>query len=450
MYKYVSDLSDHSREGLMTYVVDQYDLLYYAEGVSSVVTVARNRETGNLWLANNGKVEASTTVDMPTQVLVSLLPFPYVEQPKEILVIGLASGITAGSVTVIDEVERIDIVELEPAIEPAARFFDEQNHAVLDDPRTNLIFNDARNHLLLSDEASYDIVISEPSNPWISGVSNLFTHEFLQMGRTRLKPGGVWSQWVQMYGMAPDDLRALVRTFADVYPHVSLYMTVEHGDLVLIGSDAPLEPRVDVIERAIQRWPGMKAELAMVDLDDPLTLLSTWQMDRDQLLVFAGEGSLNTDDNMRIEYSAPLNLHRPTSDDNVEALLEDAKIPESITDAEQRLRLAAHYLKRADFDRGLSGALNAVDATSIPEALALSSRARTVWDEEGWQKGLPLVVSSGEMVAQQVPEGDPWHAAWAGWRVRMLGYFGEDVPDALYLKAGIETPPPSDAEDDED
>jgi len=447
MYKYVSDLSDHSREGLLSYAVNQYDLLYYKEGVSSVVTVARNRETGNLWLANNGKVEASTTLDMPTQVLVSLLPFPYVQEPRDVLVIGLASGITAGSVSVIDDVERIDIVEIEPDIEPAARLFGEQNHYILDDPRTNLIINDARNHLLLSPEGSYDIVVSEPSNPWISGVSNLFTEEFLRMGRTRLREGGVWSQWIQMYGMDEDDLRSLIGTFARVYPHVSLYMTVEDGDLVLLGSDQPLEPRTDVVERALDRWPGMRDELRQVELDDPLRLLSTWQMDRQAVLGFVDDVGPNTDDNMRIEYSAPLNLGRDTSQDNVEALLEHARIPYSLQDrAIDRLKVATFHLDRGDFDRGLEGALRAVEATGQPEASEIAARAREVWEAQGWERGLLLTVAAGEAVDAREPL---WSKAWSRWRVEMLDYFGEDEPESLVVRAGLPLgPPPS--EDDED
>ena len=103
-------------------------------------------------------------------------------------------------------------------MEEAARWFDAWNHQVLDDPRVNLINNDGRNHVLLTAPETYDVIVSEPSNPWISGVSNLFTREFFELGRRRLKPGGVWSQWVQMYGMNPDDLGTLLKTFGTVYP----------------------------------------------------------------------------------------------------------------------------------------------------------------------------------------------------------------------------------------
>jgi spermidine synthase len=432
MYKYVSDLADRTRAGIIRYTVDQYDLLYYREGLSSVVTVARNRETGNIWLANNGKVEASTTVDMPTQVLVSLLPFLYAERPDEVLVIGLASGITAGSVTRISEVGALHVVELEPAIEQAARFFDEQNHRVLDDPRTRLWFNDGRNHLLLAPPGSYDVVISEPSNPWISGVSNLFTREFLRMGKERLAPGGVWAQWVQMYGMDRGDLCSLLATFADVYPHVALFMTVEDADLVMLGSSRPLPADPAVIRAALARHPGMAAELGRVGLDEPIRLLSAWQMGRGGIVDMCAGTPLNTDDNMRVEYGAPLNLHRSTAAENVERLLAFAELPAAVVEPVERLALAREYLSRADFDRGLGAALAAIEASGDPRFAAIVAEGREAWKgPPGWEGALKIALRGGDAVGRAPAPPPGWDRGWARWRVAMLRYLGEDVPDAL-------------------
>jgi spermidine synthase len=439
MYKYVSDLADRSRAGILRYTVDQYDLLYYREGLSSVVTVARNRETGNVWLANNGKVEASTTVDMPTQVLVSLLPFLFAEEPRQVLVIGLASGITAGSVTRVEAVRHLDVVELEPAIEEAARYFDAQNHAVLDDPRTRLWFNDGRNHLLLAAPGSYDVVVSEPSNPWISGVSNLFTREFLEMGKERLAPGGVWAQWVQMYGMDRRDLCSLLATFAEVHPHVALFMTVEDADLVMLGSERPLDASPEGIARALAAHPGMADELGRVGLDDPYRLLSAWQMGRGAILAMCDGAPLNTDDNLRIEYGAPLNLHRSTSAENVELLLSFAELPRAVDDPAGRLRLAREYLLRADFDRGLGAALAAVDAIDDPELSDLATRAREAkGGPGGWEEALKIALVAGERAEGRPGAPPDWAVGWSRWRVAMLRYLGEPVPDALLQAARVE------------
>lgn len=361
MYQYVSHFEDHSREGIRRYAVGKYDLLFYDEGLSSVVTVAKNRESENIWLANNGKVDASTTTDMPTQVLCSLLPIQFVEDPRDVLVIGLASGITAGAVTLVDDVQRLDIVELEPAIEKAARFFDEHNHHVLDDPRTNLISNDGRNHLLLTPPGTYDVIVSEPSNPWITGVSNLFTREFFEMGKARLKPGGVWSQWIQMYGMDEHDLKSLLRTFAMVYEHVLVYATIEDSDLVLIGSDSSIRPSPE-LAFGLMEQPKVGRELRLVDIESPLELVSIFQFDRDRLLEVTEGAPLNTDDNMRIEYNAPRNLHSDTTGDNYRFLLSSAVVPFDVLggDLDKTVELARTYQERGDVVRAVLTVADAV------------------------------------------------------------------------------------------
>jgi spermidine synthase len=362
MYHYVSHFEDHTREGIENYTLTSYEMLYYEEGLSSVVTVAKNRDSNNRWLANNGKVDASTTSDMPTQVLCSLLPIQFVDDPKDVLVIGLASGITAGAVSLVPDVETLEVVELEPAIRRAARWFDQWNHHVLDDPRLHLVQNDGRNHVLLAPEHSYDVIVSEPSNPWISGVSNLFTKDFLEIGKTRLKPGGVWSQWVQMYGMDSHDLRILLKTFADVYPHVLVFATIEDADLVLVGSESPLVPTEQSALKLLG-WPLVRRELKQVDIRGPFDLISLYQFGRDAIVEFSADLPLNTDDNMIIEYGAPLNLHTDTSTENYRLLLENARVPEEGmgNDADRWARLAHSYHEREDPVRAVMAVARALE-----------------------------------------------------------------------------------------
>jgi len=382
MYKYVSSVSDHSREGIYDYSVGQYDLLYYAEGLSSVVTVAQNSDSGNIWLANNGKVDASTSIDMPTQVLVSLLPMQFVERPTDVVVIGLASGITAGAVTLVDDVETLQIVELEPAIIQATEFFEPYNHFVLADPRADVVLNDGRNHILLAEPGSYDVVVSEPSNPWLTGVSNLFTLEFLTMGKTRLKPGGVWSQWVQTYGMDTHDLRSLMGTFSTVYDHVLMYATAEGADLILIGADHPLRPGVEEAGVLFDRWPDVADELRLVGMAGPLDVVALFQTDRDGLVSAWDGAELNTDDNMRIEYSAPLNLHRATQADNADLLAGHARIPlEVLRDPVFELvDLARAYRRGEDWRRAFRAIATAASELEADDPL----RAELVDEAEGW------------------------------------------------------------------
>jgi spermidine synthase len=349
MYQYVSQFRDHSAAGILRFATKDQELLFYDEGRSSVVTVGRNADTGNIWLANNGKIDASTSGDLPTQVLVGVVGAQFVDAPRRALVVGLASGITAGAVTLLPEIEEIEVVELEPAGVEAAKLFAEHNHGVVGHERVRIVVNDGRNHLLRAAPGSYDLVVSEPSNPYLSGVANLFTREFWALGRTRLAPGGVWAQWLQLYGMGPDELRGLIRTFAEVYPHVAVYVAIEGADLVLLGADHPLVPD----EAAAQRLLASEAvadELGQVGIRFPLDLVAYHAMDRDQALAFAGDAPVVTDDNLRVEYAAPLWLHTDVSIRNWDELLASAAVPWSVLSMQplDLLDLAETYERLGD------------------------------------------------------------------------------------------------------
>ncbi len=355
VYKYVDNLKEPTLEEIYKRMINRYELLYYKEGLSTVITVARNRMTGNVWLANNGKIDASTTTDMPTQVLVAHTAFLFTgDDAKNVALIGLASGITLGAITLHPELTNIDVVELEPAMAEATVYFDKWNHNALADPRVNVIGNDGRNQLLLTPPGTYDIIVAEPSNPWLTGVSNLFTREFFEMGKARLAPGGIWSQWVQMYGMDGRDLRAVIRTFCEVYPHVLLFSTIQDADLVMIGSERPLPINAALTERLVSKNVGMEAEMGAIGVVDGYDLLSHYLLDRDVAMKMTEGVPLNTDDNLLVEFSAPKNLHRETSGENFLMLLPNAQVPlDGVPDADGLIRLAQAYDLRGDVTRAL-------------------------------------------------------------------------------------------------
>jgi len=324
MYQYVSELSDYSHESLRNHAISDFEVLFYEEGPTSVVTVARSRGSGNLWLANNGKVDASTQEDLRTQILLAHLPYFHREAAEEVLVIGLASGITAGSVTLQPGLDALDILEIEPRVIDASRFFNDFNRRPLEDHRVRAIARDARNHLVLR-SAPYDLIVSEPSNPWISGVSNLFTREFMELGRSRLAEGGVFVQWVQTYGMAREDFRSVLRTFCDVFPHAVLYFTVEDADAILLGSTEPLPWVQSYAEKAL-RDPGRATDLARIGIETPYDALSFLVLGQDEMMDIAWRAVPNTDDNARLEFNAPLYVDHLTHDAN-KAMLLDARPP---------------------------------------------------------------------------------------------------------------------------
>ncbi|MEK6222850.1 MAG: fused MFS/spermidine synthase [Chloroflexota bacterium] len=334
VYQYVSGMKieERTRQGVIDYNVKPYKLLYYEEGLSTVVTVAKKPNSDNIWMANNGKIDASSHVDFDTQVLISHIPLAMKPAPKKVLMVGYASGISVGAITTHDRVGEIDVVELEPAIIRAAEYFIEHNNDALNDPRVNLFINDGRNHLTLARDDYYDLIISEPPNPWLSGVSNLFTDEFWTLGKSKLKSDGVWSQWVQMYAMEPEDVQSLLKTFAQHYNHVALFR-LNLNDLLMVGSDEPLALDIENFQTLFNE-DDIAQQMYRSNLDNGADVLGLYAFGQDQIFELAGDIDINTDDNMRIEYSAPLNLHASTRGPNNLMLSEAMQIPWSAIHSE--------------------------------------------------------------------------------------------------------------------
>src|SRR5690606_6901652 len=143
------------------------------------------------------------------------------EDPDDVLVIGLASGITLAAVAKHDA-ETLDCAEIAPSVVRACRMFDEANDHVLDDERVRILVAGGRNPLRFT-ERTYDVVVSEPSNPWIAGIGDLFTLEFFRIVRDRLNDGGVACIWVETYNIDEESLRSVARTFLEVFPGASLW-----------------------------------------------------------------------------------------------------------------------------------------------------------------------------------------------------------------------------------
>ena len=195
-------------------------LLYYREGAAATISV--KRLTGTLSLAIDGKTDASNRSDMLTQRVIAHLPLLLHENPKTVFIIGMGSGVTLGS-ALRHPVERVDVAEISSEVIEASRHFSAENHDALSDPRARIIVGDGRSHLQLT-AAKYDVIVSEPSNPWIAGVAALFTREFFEAARAHLAPGGVICQWANIYNISDRDLRSIAATFTSVFPHGTVWL----------------------------------------------------------------------------------------------------------------------------------------------------------------------------------------------------------------------------------
>ncbi len=293
-------------------------LLYYREGLVTTVTVEKAVKLDVLVLSNNGKVEASSVGDLPTEQLAAHLPLIWREsslkKPADrVAVIGLASGITPGTALQHD-LGSLDVVELEPFMPQAAALFNDFNFNVLNDPKFHFIPDDARHYFRVTPK-KYDVIISEPSNPWLSGVSNLFTRECFEIGRRALAPEGVYCQWLQVYAMRTSDVKAVCRTFSSVFPYVYVFGVPPRPgeenpvpDLFLLGSMGELKPDIPYMEK-ILREGRLKAALGRVRLEEAGDLVALLRMGPAETRDFCAGAPWNTDDNGLVEFSAPLHLY---------------------------------------------------------------------------------------------------------------------------------------------
>ena len=292
-----------------------HELLMYEEGPTATVSVRRDQNTVSM--AINGRTNASdSNFDMPTQVMLGQLPVLIAPKIDNGLIIGYATGVTVGSMLQ-SQVQSVTCVELEPGTIAASEFFNHVNNRPLDDPRTTLIIDDARTFLRVTPNR-YDMIVSEPSHPWVPGVANLFTQEFFELGRARLSDEGIWVQWVQIYQLSIESLRSVLATYQKVFPHVLVFRVggLSNGkDLLLVGSNRPLN-----LDRLAERLgdPRMAAELARVDLKSQADIRGWYVCDESRLGPAVAGAKINTDDNMHIEMTVPREAFRPLMQSNAD------------------------------------------------------------------------------------------------------------------------------------
>jgi spermidine synthase len=269
----------------------------------------------------DGKVDASNAGDMLTQRLLGLLPVLLHPNPQSVCVIGLGSGVTADSTLATGTVKQADLVEISPEVVKASAFFERENQHVLDKPGVRKILGDGRSHLRLTKQR-YDVIVSEPSNPWMAGIASLFTREFFEEARSCLKPNGLICQWAHTYDMSPEDLRSIVRTFSSVFPESTMWLVGE-GDLLLIGTNG------DAIDlRGIeQRWrqgttPNLLRDVAVDNRAAPFALLSMFAGGPAEMKRYAGDAPIQRDDRTALEFSAPRAIYGPTLRSNAATIRE--------------------------------------------------------------------------------------------------------------------------------
>jgi spermidine synthase len=300
VYMYGKTMANTSGTTDVNSFMSVYKLLYHREGSSATVTVFQRDNIR--FLRVNGKTDGSNSTDNYTETFLGILPLMYCKNPENVLVIGLGTGITLGSV--LDyPMKKVDCVEISPEVVEASHYFNEDNGFALSSPTTQLHVLDGRTWLMAMHE-TYDIITSEPSHPWQTGNANLFTVDFFKLAIKRLKKGGVFCQWLPIYQMEKEHFRLLVSSFKKVFPYVHIW--IANTDALLIGSAEDL-PSINYAEfQKRMAMPRIKQRLAKVEVNTPEDFLSFFYLDNNAVnKLIEGVTGLNSDNYPVLEFSAP-------------------------------------------------------------------------------------------------------------------------------------------------
>ena len=355
------------------------DIMFYREGLTSTVSVHKIAGSDYLYFKSNGKIDGSYG-DALSQLMTSYIPMMLHPKAEQTLIIGLGTGMSAKALATFDSVKEVEVIEIEPAMIQASKYFDRtsvplaavpagvsfpaddsqgrvwynskekrlyykgvmdrevhqqllqrsddanyrvqvdrlfrnarhsRHSSVLEKKKVRVIPTDGRNYILATPKF-YDVITAEPSNPWIAGIANLYTREFYQVIRSKIKDDGIFAQWFHNYSMSPDDFRMVFRTFAEAFPYVSLW-SMKESDYLLVGSKQPHKFNYAAVKEIFDKNPSLRSDFEYLGLSDPYAVQGFYRMNREGFVNFSKGADINTDDGAELEFSAPKNLRRSTT-----------------------------------------------------------------------------------------------------------------------------------------
>jgi predicted membrane-bound spermidine synthase len=246
---------------------DQTKLLMHEDGKTTTVSVTLHNDLYSL--RNNGKSDGSVSADANkertgdevTMTLVAALPLLMMPEARHVANIGFGTGVTAHALLAGERLEVLDTIEIEPAVVRGARHLLPHNERAFNDPRSRVHIEDAKT-FFSTQNARYDIIVSEPSNPWVSGVAGLFSLEFYRHVRRHLKEGGLFVQWIQLYEFSPQLLASAVAALSPAFSDYEIWIANE-GDLIVVAANGG---RVPDLKAAALSHPPMAATLGRINI----------------------------------------------------------------------------------------------------------------------------------------------------------------------------------------
>jgi spermidine synthase len=251
----------------------QREIKFYRDGRTSTVTAAKFRATGFLSLATNGKPDASLSTDWyracdsvtqrvplvadaATQALIPIVTLAHMPKAESAAVIGQGSGMSSHLLLGSPHLRQLVTIEIEPQMIEGSRVFYPANKRAFDDPRSHIVIDDAKSYFA-SEQRRYDVIVSEPSNPWVSGVSGLFTAEFYARVRQYLTTDGVFGQWMHVYELDDGLVLSVLAALHQNFRSYEVYL-VPSGDLLIVASNRATLPSPDW---SVVKFPGLQTDL---------------------------------------------------------------------------------------------------------------------------------------------------------------------------------------------
>jgi predicted membrane-bound spermidine synthase/Flp pilus assembly protein TadD len=365
--------ADHVIARALPAPVEGERLLNRSEGLTEVITVVERPGYGRILFTNGHPMSSTARFSQRYMRALAHIPLLSIDNPETVLVIGFGVGNTVHAATLHPSVRRVEVADLSRDILAHADYFSDFNQHVLSDPRVVVYINDGRHHLQMQPPASYDLITLEPPPIGYAGVAALYSREFYQLARTRLKPKGYMSQWLPAYQVPAATTLAMTRAFVDVFPN-SVLLSGAHADLLLIGTtDSRIEIDPARLVAALSRAPAVQADLQRLDLGSVREIVGTFIGSAERLAEATRATVAASDDR-------PIQEYAPRSLPNL-----GAAVPGAMVDLRQVAAWCPNCFidgKPAPLAEGLDTYLGLLDLAYMASP-ADAFRARSLADREG-------------------------------------------------------------------
>lgn len=308
---YLTSINEKSTlaEVLHLFESDQEKFKLIVEGKGAVISLSQTKQDGDYYqrylrLKTNGLNESIYSFENPGALpkyegLLGLVPFAFSQNTERAFLVGYGGGFSADLLSSLP-IKNVDIVELEAGILKAADYVYKGKNPILSRNNVKLRIDDARYILTAKKDQKYDIVMSQPSHSWLAGVANLFTVEFFTMVKSNLAPGGVYSQWLNLYNMDEEVLHSILKTFYSVFPHGAVFSDPGDQEMILIGSMQPLRFKHERIKQVLQN-EEFKKKLMFLPVNTSYDLASLLLTDRSEVVQASQGATINSDYNAYAE-----------------------------------------------------------------------------------------------------------------------------------------------------